>query len=413
MGGGNILALTYLVIEYVRPASYVPAFAYLRPGYVLGGLAVLYLVALKRRPLPIEGWILLAHVACLAASGILSPVPGKVLEVWRGLLTMIISGSLVFMVALDTLRSLRIACWIYVLIGSASALSSLVGSGHGLGGFFVDENDLSMQLCTVFPIAIRLGLSSRRAVARFAGITGATLCVGGIVSSFSRGGFLGLVAVGLYLLAASGRKLVAIVSVLLILLVTVPLLQSAWVDEMLSIQSATEKGDTGEKRLYMWGVAWRVFLDRPVFGVGPGAYPRVAPFYESNERTLEGVHLWGQACHSVYFTLLAEGGILGTFTWLLALYLCQRRRRGPLPREPSSHADLDRYDAERRSVQIGIRGALIGFLTTGAFLTVNYYPNVWTLIGLASAARSAGPDQLGEGRDEVVDDAPIPLGKVS
>jgi hypothetical protein len=56
-------------------------------------------------------------------------------------------------------------------------------------------------------------------------------------------------------------------------------------------------------------------------------------------------------------------------------------------------------------VSRGIEGALIGFLVAGAFLSVSYYPNMWTILGLMTSttlaadndARFADPIPAGNG----------------
>lgn len=61
-------------------------------------------------------------------------------------------------------------------------------------------------------------------------------------------------------------------------------------------------------RWVLWDVAWRIFLDHPWTGVGPGGYRAVFGDYFSG--SLEGQRVWGSA-HDLYLHQLAERGVLG------------------------------------------------------------------------------------------------------
>jgi O-antigen ligase len=67
------------------------------------------------------------------------------------------------------------------------------------------------------------------------------------------------------------RRRGKLASLLLIAVVSLPVLalvpQSYW-NEMKTIQTATENDDTGAQRLYYWNIAWEMFKDHPIVGVG-------------------------------------------------------------------------------------------------------------------------------------------------
>ena len=132
------------------------------------------------------------------------------------------------------------------------------------------------------------------------------------VASLSRGGFLALVAVGIYLILRSRRRVATIVALAAALLLIYPLVPPEWTQRISTLRTANQRGDTGETRLYMWGLAWKVFRHHPVLGVGVNNIGRHLPDFE--EKTGRRP-LWGRACHSLYFTLLAESGTVGTVIW--------------------------------------------------------------------------------------------------
>ena len=88
-----------------------------------------------------------------------------------------------------------------------------------VGGLFSNPNDLALHLVTFIPIGIALVLSTRGSIRKLLFLLASALMVAGIVATFSRGGFIGLAAVILFLawkLAARHRILVFVGGVLLI-----------------------------------------------------------------------------------------------------------------------------------------------------------------------------------------------------
>jgi O-antigen ligase len=82
-------------------------------------------------------------------------------------------------------------------------------------------------------------------------------------------------------------------------------------------------------RLYMWAVALQVFADHPLFGAGPQSWEQDLPMGAS--ALLAGdaaryANTLGGAYHSIFFTTLAERGLVGLFAVLslmvIILALC-------------------------------------------------------------------------------------------
>lgn len=80
-------------------------------------------------------------------------------------------------------------------------------------------------------------------------------------------------------------------------------------------------------RIPLWHAAWRMFLDAPLLGHGPGAFAVVGPDYIAQAyrppwAPLDARHApWP---HSLYLELLAERGILGTMAFLGYIVLALR-----------------------------------------------------------------------------------------
>jgi O-antigen ligase len=155
--------------------------------------------------------------------------------------------------------------------------------------------------------------------------------------------------------------------------------------EVSTISTSTNENDTGYQRLYLWKIAWRMFLDNPVLGVGPANYQYNNFFYEDEKETSRGYHVWGRASHSVYFTLLPEYGVVGTVLFFIIVIkgIMARRRALRTCRSQLARQDLSAESREHfrfyQQMLAGMDGAIVTFLVTGAFIAVLYYPHLWVL----------------------------------
>jgi O-antigen ligase len=72
------------------------------------------------------------------------------------------------------------------------------------------------------------------------------------------------------------------------------------------------------ERLNRWSCAYRMFLDKPLIGFGPGTYSfQYAPYQLSYERTIISTNLGnGGNAHSEYLGPLAEQGIMGMLSFV-------------------------------------------------------------------------------------------------
>ena len=190
------------------------------------------------------------------------------------------------------------------------AINGMLHGGRGVGGWLGDENDFAMEMNVAIPFAFFLyqGTTAKGAKLLYLVLLG--IFVLSSIATASRGGFLGLVAVGSFCWLYSPRKvwsLVLLTGVLLLVLVAAP--QEYW-DRMQTItdDSTMESGTAGQ-RMFTWGIGWEMFLANPVFGVGQGNFPWTVGEYLGG-RTWQTKSLAGRQAHSMYFTLLPELGLL-------------------------------------------------------------------------------------------------------
>lgn len=77
------------------------------------------------------------------------------------------------------------------------------------------------------------------------------------------------------------------------------------------------------ERLNRWNSAWRMFLERPIFGWGPGTYTfQYAPFQSFRDKTIISTNAGTNGnAHSEYIGPLAESGFLGTITFIMIVVM--------------------------------------------------------------------------------------------
>ena len=392
LGVGTWVVIAYLILDYGKPQFYLHFLEYLMPGLWITIIGAVVILVRPKLRLPREAWLVLAFLLVMAVDVPFAINPRYAYNAFQAMLQMMVAGPFVMMVALHNVQRLRAAIWTYVLVGSYQGIQGLFRGGVGVGGLFVDENDLCMLVATVIPLAFFLGMTSGARLQRLLGFSLVMVNILAAVVSFSRGGFLALCAVLLCVILRSRRPVSTLLLVTVALAVVYPLVPPAWFHEMGTIESATRYGDTGETRLYMWGIAWKVFLDHPVMGVGGGDLGRQLPEYE--DPSSGHASLWGRVCHSVYFTLLAESGVVGSAIWVWLVVGCLLTTATVARKLIGKDGELRDRGVEppfEARALVGacreLEAALIAFLVAGAFLTVNYYPVMWSLVGLISATR--------------------------
>jgi len=252
------------------------------------------------------------------------------------------------------------------------AIYGITHGGHGIGGYFGDENDLGVTLVMAIPVAYFLFLGSQR-IKRLMYMICLVILIIGSVISFSRGGFIGLVAISAYCLWKSPKRLAGIATMALLVIVMLTFAPTGYWEEMNSIKSGTEDL-TAEHRVYLWKIAWRMFLDNPLMGVGPESFTFAVSLYEP-PGGFYSQYQGMRALHSAPFQLLSGLALPGLIIYTLLIYkhfqsvqhISQSKsssstiQRTPLPTEQAVQAGF------LRATAVGFGGGLIGFMGAGGF----------------------------------------------
>lgn len=410
-----VLVLGYVLVEFGRPHNWVPILGYLRPGVIVLGGGILAMLV-KRPAIPTLGKWVLAFLGLMLVLAPFAYNNRMAVATTRDFALMTVGAILPIMCFVDTFdrfrKLLRFWVWIHVLL----ALYSITHRGFGIGSFLADENDFAIAMNMAIPYAFALLAVERGIGRRICLFAALGILIFATAATMSRGGFIGLAAVLFMLSLRSPRKLLSMTLVIVMIVGLVALAPTKYWTEVRTISTSTDENDTGYKRLYLWKIAWRMFLDNPILGVGPANYQYNNFFYEDEKETSRGYHTWGRVAHSVYFTLLPEYGIVGTVLFFIIVIKGIRARRRALRtcRSQLAREDLSSESRERirfyQQMLTGMDGVIVTFLVTGAFIAVLYYPHLWVLTAFTAVGlRLVETEASRATSEQVVTPEPAPI----
>lgn len=396
------LVLLYLFLEYSRPQDLIPFLSVFRLPLitvVLLGLSILFSGKFRLRDK--QTLLFMAILGLMVIHG-----PIAVNNYWALMIFLTMSLNFVVFLSLvhfvDTPEKYERLVRIWLGIHIFLAIVGIVKKGEGIGGFLGDENDFCMTLNMIIPFSFYLSVHAYRGKKiRYILLTCLFLFV--VVLTESRGGFVGLSATFLYCWLRTKQKAVTALLVALLAVFAVFVAPSTYWSEVRSITEEGAQTGTGEERVYTWRVGWHMFLDNPVLGVGQGNFPYVFRKYEIEAGFEEGYYgrsVAGRAAHSVYFTVLPELGLVGTFLFLAIIFYNLK----DLNQIKNTSLTLDGMEGGNRPsgyyyYALALEGSLITYLVSGAFISVLYYPNLWILMGFIISLKNIS--HAGTGNDEV------------
>ena len=356
----------YLVVDFVRIQDIIPI-GFLRPGLV--AVVILGFFILRKGSFHFEIRQIKMIYLFLLLLAIHIPFAKNNYYAYKTTegFCLLIPFILSIITCLNTVESLKkmINIWIWMMI--YIALFSIANLGKGSGGYFSDENDLSLFLNLMLPFCYFLLISEKGGKKKL--LYGAALIIGLIaeVKSFSRGGFVGLTVICFVIWWFSPRKMLSAMLVLLMLVFVIIIGGETYLKEMETISDLTES--TAQARFEMWGAAWKMFLDNP-FGVGGNNFPVRFEEYQSGW-FLRG--MWGMVAHSLWFTLIPELGIPGIIIYFTLLYYNLKDLWFLKRIEPGDHPDLKYI----HYLTLSFIASFAGYFSSGTFISVLYYPYYW------------------------------------
>ena len=407
---GFYLVLAYLLFEFGRPQELIPGIRVIPFGTGLSALILLNVLMsgkLNFSNLQTKLWLPLFAVMAIhvpiAANNFWALMTFKDMF----LLYCVYLGIVTFVDSLERMTTL-IKMWIGIL--GFLAVMGIAKGGVGIGAWMGDENDFCMVMNMAAPFGYFLTFSATGVLQKmkYLGFLGAFILAA--MASLSRGGFFGLASVGAYCWYRSPQKGYALVMLVIAVLFMFVLAPEKYWDEIASSTSDETMGEegTGGARLYTWGIGMKMFYSNPIIGIGQSNFPWTFDLYEEGEKFHER-SFGGRQAHSAWVTLIAELGLAGIVIIGAMLVQCYKdlklvRTRFAPAESRQKHGQTVRAGEDVRVYFArAMEGSLIGFIVSGVFISILWYPSLWILMALIVALRNISKTQSGEAGFEAVE----------
>lgn len=238
------------------------------------------------------------------------------------------------------------------------------------GGLFTDPNDFAQFLVMFAPLTFLAARGVQNRLVKAILYTLSLLMAGTVPLTGSRGGFVGLAAVGLLVAWYSKRRMLSLLAYPILFLAFMSLTSESYQSRMETILQYGQDA-SAVSRLSSWSAARRMFISRPLTGVGLGSYRYAAPHYGGSQVLY--------VAHSAYYNTLAELGIFGitAFAGMLVFGLIATHR--------ASRRLQNCSDTLGASVARGLFIGLFGYIVTAVFLSTQNYPDLYWFLGLSAS----------------------------
>ena len=255
--------------------------------------------------------------------------------------------------------------------------------------YYYDANDFATLAVTALPLGIYFALRARSLAARAAAGLGLACITTAFIWAGSRGGFVALLAVALFLVL--GYTSIPLrwrlsVTVGLGLLFAATASDAFWAKMGTLLHPANDYNlESPEGRSAIWKRGIGYLLSHPVLGVGAGNFPTAEGTISPRAaRQSVGRGVKWQAAHNSYVQVGAELGFpgLACFLGMIGSAYAGLRRRWRRPARAAPHGD-----PRTAPLAQALGASLVGFTVGAFFLSLAYTEALYVLVALASGLR--------------------------
>lgn len=373
----------YLFLEYVRPQTIYPVLDIPPYTQIVILFTLFLLISGNREPFVRNGvnWLLLLFFTVIFFSSIAAISPSIAFAKLPDFIAWLLIYFLIITIVNTEKRFLvfLLAFLLYNFKMAFFAFRGWAGSGFGYGldgtgggpGWFANSGEFGIEMCVFFPLSFYFYFSLKDQWPRwkqyfFLGLP--VLALAGMVSSSSRGAVLGGLVTLIWMLLKSKRRVVAAVTIGM----TVFLLYALMPTEQRARFEQAGEDSTSRNRTLRWEKGLKMAEMYPVLGVG------YANWSLADKQIFDGT---GDFCHNVFIECMSELGYSGLTVFVLLIFytLVNNYRTRKILRVRQVENGFIYYIAH------GLDGALIGYLASGFFVTVLYYPYFWINLAMTVA----------------------------
>lgn len=322
---------------------------------------------------------------------------GVPFSLWRGhsaefFLKSYMPNVVFYVLVASTVRTIRDVEW-YALMNLYGALAFAtvvaiffhVGGDGRLGGLiYYDANDFALVMVCTIPFAFYFLGKGQRGSRRIAALIALGMFLTAMVKSGSRGGFIGLIAVMLYILLfykaipSRTRLLITIAGVVLFFGFAS---DKYWTMMGTILHPTTDYNYTSnEGRVEVWKRGTTYMLRNPVVGVGVAAYPMAEGGSDlALSLQAQGAGFKWSVAHNSFLETGAELGFPGLVVFVAMLVvtgvaLSKISRRGRWAPWVSM-----------REISLAqmLMASIVGFAVSGIFVSAEYFAYLYFLLALS------------------------------
>ena len=259
------------------------------------------------------------------------------------------------------------------------------------GGFMSMGNGIGIGLLMVVPIMLALVREYPHKWQRWCFGLSAGLSTLSIVFTYSRGAMMGLAVLASFMFVRSKRKT-------LIALALVPIIFAGivWAPDKVFRRAETigtyEKDGSAMQRIHTWIVAWNVAVNNPVTGAGFDfeEIPNPDRWFSHGASDIYQYTKIVRAAHSIYFQVLGQHGFVALGLYLFLIF-STLRECGRLAKRAAGDPEFEWVG----NYASAIRFSLIGYIVSGAFVSVAYFDLAWVYYSLTAILARELPERTG------------------
>lgn len=388
--------LGYIWFALFRPQEWVWIdISSLRLSLVLGGILLIRSISKGAFPNlshPISKGIIIFLLSGLIAQT--NAVDQNLAWNWLGLFARLSLVSLLLVTLVDTEKkfyfTIMVTCTSLGYFTAKAGLASFIAGGvqfyDGLAGAFVDNNGYALAAVMIIPLMMSVASCVPmewlfNLMVKYGYYAAVPLTAFAVISTFSRGGLLALVAViiSYAVIQRMKAKLLLLILAIFLLFPFIPL-PEGYLSRINTINNYEEQQETSAlSRLHFWKVALDMAVDNPL-GVGMFNFGARYDQYDFSD----GLYGRNRVAHNSHLQVLAENGFLGLAAWIFLFIkscsIClQIRRQAPLILENPQNVSF------YTNMSVALLVSMIGFLVGGTFVSIALNDLTWFTFALVTA----------------------------
>lgn len=391
---GHVLSFAALflftIVLYGRPAEFYPSVWTNSLALIVGIVTLLFFAAtqvtlegnLTARPAEVNLVLLFLLTGLLSIPLAIDPAIA-----WSEFSGTFVRGILIFVVIINVVRTeARLKTLLFLSVATALVLSVQAINDYRLGlmtvegyraagrgtGIFGNTNDMALHLVTMLPISVAFFFGTRNPLRKAVHVACAAMMIFGILLSYSRGAFIGVLVVFVFLALRIGRRSKFEIAVLLFgaSAAMILLAPSGYGDRLLSIvmPGLDSNGSADTRRGELFRSIY-VALRHPLLGIGMGNYQ-------------PNMSYKGLVTHNSYTQVASEMGMTALVLYITFI-VAPFRKLSSIARQTFAV----REDSHFYYLALGLQASLLVYMVSSFFLSVAYAWNVYYLVGYAVCFR--------------------------